>query len=125
MYRSDINTKIAAITSCQYALITCRQALEAGLSRKAIEHRLGTGEWSAARRGVYRVTGAPCSWRQTVLARVLAAGDGAVAGGLTAAALWHVPGFGMEFVDVRKQYGTSRLSLQRGRAQSCLLLPHH
>jgi very-short-patch-repair endonuclease len=125
MSKADVYAKIAAVTSCQYALITCRQALDAGLSRKAIEHRLDTGEWTLVRRGVYRVTSAPRSWRQNLLAAVLAAGDGAVGAGLSAAPLWRLPGFRMDCIDVRKPYGKSRLSLQRGPAESCLLLPHH
>ena len=39
--------KVAAITACQYALITRRQAREAGLSRKSIQHRLDAGLWAA------------------------------------------------------------------------------
>ncbi|TMK85841.1 MAG: DUF559 domain-containing protein [Actinobacteria bacterium] len=125
MSKADVYAKIAAVTSCQYALITCHQALEAGFSRKAIEHRLDTGEWAVVRRGVYRVTSAPRSSRQDLLAGVLAGGDGAVAGGLSAGALWRIPGFRMDSIDMRKPYGKSRLSLQRGPAESCLLLPHH
>jgi very-short-patch-repair endonuclease len=125
MSRADVNAKIAAITGCQYALITSRQALEAGVSRAAIQRRVASGEWTVVRRGVYRVTAAPTSWRQSVLARVLAAGDGAVAGARTAAALWKVPGFPMDVIEVRNHYGKTRRPLQRGRAESCLLLPHH
>jgi len=123
--RIDVNAKIAAISSCQYALITRRQAMEAGLSRSAIQYRVDIGEWTVVRRGVYRVTGAPRSWRQAVLAAVLAAGDGAVAGGMTAPALWKIPGFASDVIQVRTQYGKSRRHLQRGPAESCLLLPHH
>ncbi len=123
--RADSNAKVAAVMSCQYALITCRQALDAGLSRKAIEHRLSTGEWATMHRGVYRLTAAPTSWRQNVMARVLAAGSGAVAAGLTATNLWHILSIGGHVVDVRRQYGKSRGHLARGRAESCLLLPRH
>ena len=125
MSRADVNAKIAAITACQYALITGRQAMDAGLSRAAIKRRVATGEWTPVRRGVFRVTAAPKSWRQDLLAAVLAAGDGAVAGGLSAAAFWNVPGFPAAPIEVRSQYGKSRRHLQQGPAQSCLLLPHH
>src|SRR3954452_8359882 len=121
----DVNTKIAATAGCQYALITLRQALDAGLSEKAIRHRVATRDWTAVRRGVFRVTAAPRSWRQEVLAKVLAAGDGAVAAGMTAPALWRIPGFPSGVIEVRNQYGKSRRHLQSGPAQSCLLLPHH
>jgi len=125
MSRADVNARIAAITGCQYALITRRQAIEVGLTRSAILHRLQTGEWTLVRRGVYRITAAPRSWRQEMLAAVLAGGDGAVAGALSAMALWRVPGFPMDAIQVRTQYGKTRRPLQRGPAQSCRLLPHH
>src|SRR3954451_8030856 len=125
MSAAEVNAKIAAIASCQYALITRQQALETGMSRAAIQRRVASGEWTVVRRGVYRVTAAPTSWRQAVLARILAAGDGAVAGGMSAAALWKLPGFPAEAIQLRTQYGKSRDQLQRGRGASCLLLPHH
>src|SRR5438270_7736979 len=125
MSRADVNAKIAAITACQYALITARQAMDAGLSRGAIKRRVATGEWMPVRRGVFRVAAAPRSWRQDLLAAVLAAGDGAVVGGLSAAALWKVPGFPANTVEIRCQHGKSRRNLQPGPAQSCSLLPHH
>jgi hypothetical protein len=93
MSRADVNAKIAAVTGCEYALITRRQALEAGLSRAAIKRRVDNREWAPVRRGVFRVSAAPRSWRQRLLAAVLAAGDGAVAGGRSAPALWRLPGF--------------------------------
>jgi len=117
--------KVAAITACQYALITCRQALEVGLSRGAIQRRVSSGEWTVVRRGVFRMTAAPRSWRQDLLAAALAAGGESVVGGLSAAAFWKVPGFPANTVEIRSQYGKSRRNLQRGPAQSCILLPHH
>jgi very-short-patch-repair endonuclease len=56
---------------------------------------------SAARRGrlvrvrphVFRFAGTPATWRQSVLAAVLVAGDDAVASHTTAAALWGLDGF--------------------------------
>ncbi len=125
MARAEVDAKVAAITACQYALITRRQAREAGLSRKSIQHRLDAGLWLALYPNVFCLASAPRTWRQSLLAGVLAAGEGAVAGGLAAAALWRVPGFPANSVEVRTQYGKSRRNLQLGPAQSCLLLPHH
>ena len=125
MSRAELNARIAAVTGCQYALITGRQASEVGLSRGAIKRRIANGEWTTVRRGVFRVTAAPTSWRQNLLAAVLAADGGAVVGGRSAAALWHLPGFPMDPVEVRTNRGKSRRPLQRGTAESCILLPHH
>lgn len=125
MSRADVNDKIAAVTGCQYGLITRRQAFDVGLTRSAIQHRIDKGEWSVARRAVYRVTAAPTSWRQEVLAHVLAAPQGTVAGARTATSLWRVPGFPPNLIELRTNCGRSRWLLQGGPAESCILLPHH
>lgn len=81
---------IAEVARHQNGLVTRKQALEAGLSAKAIEHRLATGRWVLKRRGVYGIAGVPVSERQAVLAVCLATGT--KASHLTAASLW-----GMQF----------------------------
>jgi very-short-patch-repair endonuclease len=125
MSKAEIDAKVAATAASQYGLITRRQAREAGLSPRAIRHRLLTGQWEAVFWTVFRLAGVPKSWRQDLLAAVLAAGGKAVAGGFSAAALWRVPGFMPGPIELRTPYGVSRDLLQRGPAQSCLLLPHH
>jgi very-short-patch-repair endonuclease len=50
--------------------------------------------------GVYRVAGAPPSWRQRLLAACLACGRGAVASHRAAAALWAFPGVAEGTVEV-------------------------
>ena len=65
---------------------------------------------SMARRGrlerlaprTYRVVGSVSDWRQTLAAAVIAAGRGAAASHLSAAALWGLPGFGGEPVEVTR-----------------------
>jgi very-short-patch-repair endonuclease len=72
----------------QHGLITRRQALDAGLSSRSIDHRVAAGFWERAHRGVYRLSGAPSTWQQRVLAACLAAGPPVVASHWTAGALW-------------------------------------
>ena len=81
---------LAELARYQNGLITRQQALEGGLSVKAIEHRLASGRWMVKRRGVYVIAGVPDSERQAVLAAELATGG--IASHLTAASLW-----GMQF----------------------------
>jgi hypothetical protein len=50
-----------------------------------------TGEWRRLRPGVFALVGAPSTWEQAALGSVLAAGDGAVASHLCAAALHGFP----------------------------------
>ena len=57
-----------------------------------IQKSPATARWESPYRGVYRLAGAPRSWRQGLLAACLAAGDGAVASHRAAAALWRLPG---------------------------------
>lgn len=58
----------------QRGLITRSQAQACGLTRGQIAHRLRTGRWERAGRGVYRHRAAPRTWHQDVLAAVLATG---------------------------------------------------
>jgi hypothetical protein len=74
----------------QHGLLTLRQARAAGLSDDQVHRRLQRGRWALQRRGVYRVTGAPATEEQVVLAACLVAGPSAVASHLTAARLWRL-----------------------------------
>ena len=80
------------ITARQLGLITRRQALDAGLSKKAIAHRLGRGIWIPLRPGLYAVAGIPPSWEQGVLGAVLLAGTLAWASHVTSSRLWRNAG---------------------------------
>src|SRR5438067_1648652 len=124
MNRLDVT--VAALAARQHALITHRQARGAGLSARAVKHRLATGQWEVmCPRSVYRLAGSPHTWRQLLLATALASADGGAASGEAAAALWRLPGFPAGPIVVRNRYGKSRRQLERGRVQSCLLPPEH
>ncbi|MBV8980588.1 MAG: hypothetical protein JO086_06785 [Acidimicrobiia bacterium] len=88
----DIDRDAARFAAHQRALLTRPQARGVGFTDKAIQHRVETGRWGLVHPGVYRVEGAPASWEQTVLAAVLAAGDGAIASHRAAAAMWGIEG---------------------------------
>ncbi|CAN5203509.1 DUF559 domain-containing protein [soil metagenome] len=82
-----IDAQLAQIAAGQHGLITLQQALLHGLGRHQVKHRVRSGRWVRAQRGVYRIAGAAEDWQQRALAACLAAPDGAVASHLTAAAL--------------------------------------
>jgi putative AbiEi antitoxin of type IV toxin-antitoxin system len=84
----------------QHALITHDQALAAGLSRTQIRRRCRSGEWTAARPGVYAVTGAPPTQLQSIAAVVLCAQPRAWISHQTAAALWGVRGMDDDVIHV-------------------------
>lgn len=71
----------------QYGLVHRGQALDLGLSDRQVARRVATGEWTHVARNVFRLGGAPPSWRQDALAACLSAPEGAVASWHTAAAL--------------------------------------
>jgi very-short-patch-repair endonuclease len=75
----------------QHGLITRKQALEAGLSSRSIQHCLATGSWRQVHRGVYGLGGAPSTWHQRVLAACMAGGPSAAASHRSAATLWELP----------------------------------
>src|SRR4051812_45731416 len=83
----SVDQLLDQIASKQHGLVTRRQAQEIGLTRRQIERRLGLGRLIVVQRGVFRVAGAPVTWRQQALAGCRAAPDGAVASMETAAAL--------------------------------------
>src|SRR5207302_6139176 len=122
--KDSVHAKIAATAATQYGLITRKQALAAGLSENAIAHLLRTARWAKVRRGVYRIVGVPTSWRQNLLAAVLAVGERAAAAGEAAAALWRVPGFPPGPIAVGNPVSKGKRQLFEGR-QSCFLPEHH
>ena len=79
---------IGGLARRQHGLVTFDQILAAGISRSQLRRLVETGGLIPVRRGVYRHNGVPVTWLQSVLAAVLAAGDGAAASHTTAAAIW-------------------------------------
>jgi very-short-patch-repair endonuclease len=71
-----------------HGVVTRRQLLAAGVSRREIAHRLATGALLREHRGVYRVGHRAPSVEARYLAAVLACGDGALLSGRAAAHIW-------------------------------------
>jgi hypothetical protein len=90
MDRTD--AAIAALAKQQHGVFTRAQALALGTTRHGLEHRLSRGTVELAHRGVYRIAGAPETWRQQVSIACLAAGGGSAASHRTAGALWPFDG---------------------------------
>ena len=74
------------------SLVEPAAASRAGLSRKAVRHRLRTGRWDHKRRGVYAIAGVHPSFEQEVEAARVAHGPETLVTGPTAARLWDMPG---------------------------------
>lgn len=80
--------RVAAAARRQFGLVTGRQLVDAGLTRPAIQRRVGSGRLRHVCRGVYAVGGSPSSWEQAALAACLSAGAGALLSHRSAAAVW-------------------------------------
>jgi very-short-patch-repair endonuclease len=81
-----------------------------------IRGRIASGRWKQLHRGVYRLTGVPGSWRQSLMAACLAAGSGAVVSHRAAAALWRMAGFDERVLEVtipRQRGRTSGFTIHR------------
>lgn len=78
------------IAARHHGLITTAQATTCGLSPTQITRRARSGRWERLARGVFRIVGAPPSPVQTTYAALLAAGNDAVVGGLSALSLFSV-----------------------------------
>ena len=103
---SGVDQALAAVASRQHGLFTVSQALDLGATRLMVLGRAKAGRIVKEDVDVYRFAGLPPSWESRLLARVLAAGEGALASHRAAAALWGFEGFNK---------GTPELSIPRGR----------
>jgi predicted transcriptional regulator of viral defense system len=87
-----IDSAVATIAEQHHGIFATHHLRDLHLSRPERSWRLKKGRWVEVYQGVYRVAGAPISWRGTVLAACWAGGTRAVASHRSAAALWDLPG---------------------------------
>lgn len=96
----DRDDALARLAERQHGLVADRQARGLGLSRGAWRHRVDGPGWQRLGPRVVRRTGAPPSDGQRALAAVLDVGSSTYVSHRSAAALWGVPGFRVEPVQV-------------------------
>lgn len=89
----DLDAWLRETTQRQHGLVAVSQALAAGASRYQIRHRLAGPEWALATKRVMRLEGSPRTDTQELKALVLDGGPGTTVSGLSAPALWRLPGF--------------------------------
>lgn len=90
----------------QHGLISRVQALEAGMTARQIDHRVGSGHWVREHRGVYRHAAVP----PTPLSRLFAAtmAYGGLASHRSAAALHRIDGYRLNLVELSVAPGSNR-----------------
>ena len=72
----------------QAGLVTRAQALDGGLTRKAVEWRLGSGRWAVVHPGVYQTLPGRQDWEASAVAALLHAGAGSALCDTSAGHLW-------------------------------------
>ncbi|HEU5002870.1 MAG TPA: type IV toxin-antitoxin system AbiEi family antitoxin domain-containing protein [Actinomycetota bacterium] len=83
---------LARIAARQYGVFSRQQAVDAGLKADAIAYRLRSGAWQQVHPRVYRIAGAPISWKQKLMAAQLWGEPGAVISHEAAGALFALSG---------------------------------
>jgi very-short-patch-repair endonuclease len=105
--RISVMETMRRLAEQQHGLISREQALTHGMSSNQIGARIRRGTWERVARNVYRMPGSVRTWEQRLLAAVWAAGMGAAASRRSAAALWRLPGFRPEVIEVTQVRGPS------------------
>jgi len=89
---SDRDQRLAAAAASHHAVFDHRVLDEIGFTKREREIRLAAGRWVELFNGVYRIAGAPTSWRGELAAAVLASTGRGAASHRSAAALVDLPG---------------------------------
>lgn len=97
---SSPEQRCVELARTQYGLITRAQALDCGMGRGAIRHRLESGRWQQVHRGVYRIAGLPESWHHRLLAGCLLGGPGSAASHRSAGELWELDAVPAGFLEI-------------------------
>lgn len=83
---------LAEFAAAHHAVFATEHARLIGFSDREVQYRVEQGMWNALYLNVFRIAGAPPTWRGDLLAACWAGGFRAVASHRSAAALWGLPG---------------------------------
>jgi very-short-patch-repair endonuclease len=118
---ADVDRRIAEVAQAQHGAFTRRQAAQAGATKFVIGRRLAKREWLDLAEDVFANAAAHMTWRLRVMAATLA-GPGGVASHRTCAALFRVPGFAENRIEVTRTIG-ERSTSQHGVVHRTRWLP--
>lgn len=96
----DHSDRVDHLASRQRSLVTRRQLLDIGLSRRTVDRWVASGRVLPVHSGVYRLRGHPRSWEQEVLAAVLLLGPPVAVCGRAAGRLWGLEGMDAAAVEL-------------------------
>jgi hypothetical protein len=89
---SDQDVELARIVRSTQSIFTAAQAEAVGIRGNGRRYRVRIGHWDQLYSGIYRLAGAPATWRGDVLAACHAGGELTAASHRSAAALWGIAG---------------------------------
>jgi hypothetical protein len=96
----DIDAEVARLGERQHAHIQLAQLRTLGMTKRELAFRVDRGRLEHRAREVYRISGAPSTWRGDLLAACWAGGLRAAASHRSAAALWGFAGQRTVFVEI-------------------------
>ncbi len=105
MSSRSLDAGIARIASKRYGVFSRVEAVREGATQRMIHTRIASGRWKRLHPGVYRLEGAPGSWRQALAAVCLAAGPIAVGSHHAAARLWQLAGVAWHRIEISVPLG--------------------
>jgi hypothetical protein len=121
---NDIDMTVATIAEPQHGAIARRQAMAAGATSKQITRRLANRRWEHVGEDVIVIPGVHRTWRLRVMIATLA-GPGGWACRRTAAALYRLPGFAENRVEIVRAVTACSLSALAVVHRSRWLPPWH
>lgn len=96
----DIDDQARSTGRDQRHLVARPQMLNQGTHEDAIRRRVNSGRWARVQAGVYQLDHRPLTWKDQLMAAVLAAGDGAYASHRAALVLWGLDGISSAPVEI-------------------------
>jgi very-short-patch-repair endonuclease len=91
--------ELAARAAHAHGVFTLADARAVDLTRRQIRYRVSE-RWQAIHEGVFRVAGAPVTWRGDLLASTLAAGEGSAVSHRAGGAIYELPGGREDLVEL-------------------------
>ena len=98
--RRNLDQGLAAFAHHNHGVFTSKHARAIGLSPRQVKTRIETGQWIALHDFVYRIAGAPPTWKGELLAACWAGGFRAVASHRSAAALYGLAGGRTNMIEI-------------------------
>jgi Transcriptional regulator, AbiEi antitoxin/Protein of unknown function (DUF559) len=92
--------RVVRLAERQHGVVALRQLRTLGLSASGVRSRVARGYLHRVHRGVYAVGRPSLTWRGSLMAAVLAYGDGAVVSHRSAAALWGLRPSGEGYIEL-------------------------